>query len=263
MIDRFDLRQVYDTKLRLDARLELSQNTRLNLGKKDGLISLEVDDHDPKRAAEMANAYVDELRRLTATLALTEAQQRRVFFEGQLRQTRDQLAQAQRALQGIGITAGAIKAEPKAAAEGYARARAELTTAEVRLQVLHRGLSDNAPEVQQQSAAVGALRSALGKLEQTEAPSNQASYIGAYREVKYQETLFDLIARQYEVAKVDESRDGGQVQIVDKAQAPERKSKPKRSLLALAALGLAFTITCLYVTGRLFAARRAPRRTAL
>jgi uncharacterized protein involved in exopolysaccharide biosynthesis len=247
MIDRFDLLKVYDEKLRIDARLELARSTRVNLGKKDGVISLEVDDNDPKRVAEIANAYVDELRLLTARLALTEAQQRRVFFEGQLRQARDQLTQAQSALQSSGMTANAIKAEPKAAAEGFAKLKADATAAAVRLQVMQRSLAAGSYELQQQAATVAALQAELVKLGQTDTSGNQAGYIGAYREFKYREALFDLLARQYESAKVDESRDGGQLQLIDIAQVPERKSKPKRSLLLLAGFGIGFMLACLWV----------------
>lgn len=238
MLSRFSLRQVYDEKLDHDARLKLAENTRVNLGKKDGVVTIEVDDHDPKRAADMANAYVAELRKLTASLTLTEAQQRRVFFEGQLGQVRDKLNAAQLALQGSGISPESIKVEPKAALDALAKLRAQLTTAEVRLQMLSSTLSESTPEVRQQSAVVSRLRSELAKAGQTEPPASK-DYIAAYREFKYQETLFDLISRQYELARVDESRDGGQLQIIDVAQVPERKSKPKRSTLMLAGFSLA------------------------
>jgi uncharacterized protein involved in exopolysaccharide biosynthesis len=253
MIDRFDLMKVYDEKLRVDAQFGLARNTRVNLGKKDSLISLEVDDHDPKRAADLANAYVEELRALTARLALTEAQQRRVFFEGQLSKARDQLTQAQSALQGSGVTASAIKAEPRATADGFAKLKADATAAAVRLQVLQRSLATDSYEVQQQSATVAALQAELAKLGRADAAGDQTGYIGAYREFKYREALFDLLARQYEAAKIDESRDGGQLQLVDVAKIPERKSKPNRSLFALTGLGIGFFLACLWVTRTLFA----------
>lgn len=237
MLARFDLKAVYDEELAHDALLKLKERTRISLGKKDGVIAIEVDDHDPKRAADMANAYVEELRKLTAGLTLTEAQQRRVFFEAQLKQVRTKLDTAQAALQGSGVSSEALKAEPKAAMEALARLRAELTSAEVRLQMLSSSLAEGTPEVQQQTAAVTRLRSELARAGQAE-QSSSGGYIGAYREFKYQETLFDLIARQYELARVDESRDGGQLQVIDTAQVPERKSKPKRSQLMMAAFAL-------------------------
>lgn len=256
MVDRFDLKQIYDAKLRHDALLELAQNTRTSLGKKDGLITLEVDDHDPKRAAEMAAAYVEELRRLTAGLALTEAQQRRAFFEGQLKTAREKLEVAQTALQGSGISTGAIRAEPKATAESFAKLKAEATAADIRLQALRRSLSDETAEVQQQLAIVGGLRTEMERQGRAESSNAQSGYLGAYRDFKYYEALFDLLARQYELAKVDESRDGGQLQLIDAAQVPERKSKPKRSLLMLGAGALAFLGVCIRTATQLVAARR-------
>ena len=235
IIDAYKLLEVYDAKYRQDARKALKSNVRIAAGKKDGMLSIEVDDHDPQRAAAMANSYVEGLRQLTSTLAVSEAQQRRVFFEQQLEQTKDKLTKAQVALQSSGFSQGALKAEPKAAAEGYARLRAEATGAEVRLQSMRRMLAEGAPELLQQQATLAALRDQLARVEQRDTAGNDSGYVGKYREFKYQETLFELFARQYELARVDESREGGLIQVVDVATPPERKSKPTRSLIALAA----------------------------
>jgi uncharacterized protein involved in exopolysaccharide biosynthesis len=233
LIDEFKLMRVYDRKYRFEARKELAANSRMTLGKKDGLITVEVDDTDPQRAAAIASRYVDELRRLTSHLALTEAQQRRVFFEEQLKKTRDDLTKAQTALEASGFSAGALRAEPRAAAEGYARLRAEATAAEVRLQTLRRGLSESTPEVQQALATLAALRSQLARTEAPSALNGGPDYVGRFREFKYQETLFELFARQYELARLDESREGALIQVVDVAQPAEWKSRPKRGQIAL------------------------------
>ena len=235
IVDQFKLLDVYDEKYRVDARRELAKNVRVAVGKKDGLITVDVDDKSPQRAADMANRLVDELRRMTDTIAVSDAQQRRKFFELELRQTQEKLVQAQQALQASGFTQGALKSEPRSAAEGYARLRAEVTAAEVRLQTLRGSLSDATPEVQQQQNALAALRGQLSRLEQTADAGAGPDYVGKYREFKYQETLFDLFAKQYELARVDESREGALIQVVDPATAPEKKSKPKRVIIALAA----------------------------
>ena len=250
LIDAFKLMQVYESKFRFEARKELTRNVRVSLGKKDGLITVEVDDTDPKRAAELANRHVDELRRVTAELALSEAQQRRQFFEIQLKQTRDKLSQAQLALQSSGFNQSALRAEPKAAADSYARMRAEVTAAEVRLQTLRGGLVDSAPEVQQQVIRLQALRGQLGKLEGSLNGAESGDYVSKYREFKYQETLFELFSRQYELARVDESREGALIQIVDAATPPEHKSRPQRGLLALVSTGIGFILTLLFVVLR-------------
>jgi uncharacterized protein involved in exopolysaccharide biosynthesis len=235
LIDQFNLMQVYDVEYRFKAREALTRLVRITLGKKDGLITIEVEDESAQRAADMANRYVDELRLLTSRLALTEAQQRRVLFETQLAQTRDQLTKAQQTLQTSGFSQEALKADAKASAEGYARLRAETTAAEVRLQALRRSLSDSTPEVQQALSFVGSLRAQLARLAESADLNGAPDYVSKFREFKYQETLFELLARQYELARVDESREGALVQVVDEAKPAEKKHRPLRALIALAA----------------------------
>jgi uncharacterized protein involved in exopolysaccharide biosynthesis len=245
IVDRFKLMELYDVKYRFQARRELRSNVKIVLGKKDGLITLEADATDPKLAADMANQYVTELRRLTSELALTEAQQRRAFFEAELSKTKDKLAAAQESLQASGFTAGALRAEPKAAAEGYARVKAELTSAEVRLQALRQTLTDTSPEVQRQSSVVASLSAEVRRLESQAAPASDTGYLGKYRDYKYQEALFEIYAKQFEMARLDESKDGGAVQVVDTAVVPEYKSKPGRLMWGVGAGLLVFTVLAL------------------
>lgn len=235
IVDAFDLLRVYEVSMRFEAREKLSRQVRISLGRKDGLVTVAVEDRDPARAAAMANRYVQELRRLTSELALTEAQQRRSFLEKHLEQTRNRLAEAQRALQGGGFDPGALKADARLAAESYARMKAEATSAEIRLQAMRERLAESAPEIQHLLATLRGLRSQLARAEAGAAPAPGADYIGRYRDFKYQETLFELFARQYEVARVDESREGSLIQVVDVAQPPEHKSYPKRGLVAVLA----------------------------
>lgn len=244
IIERFKLSEVYETKYSVDARKELAKNVRINAGKKDGLISVEVDDEDKARAAAMANAYLEELKTLSNGLSLTEAQQRRSFFEKNLLETRDRLSKAQERLQQVGFNPGALKNEPKAAAETYAKLKAETTSAEVKLQTFRAGLTDDSTEVRRQAALVSSLREQLAKLERPlDGPANQ-DYVSAYRDYKYQEALFDIYARQFELAKLDESRDGALFQVVDIALPAERRSKPKRAFITAASLlaGLVLSI---------------------
>lgn len=258
LIDRFKLLETYEAKFRFQARQALSQNTRITLGKKDGLITIEVDAHSPQLAADLANGHVAELRRLTGELALTEAQQRRVFFESELKRTRDQLAKAQQALQQSGFNPGALKAEPRAAAENYARLKAETTAAEVLLQTMRARLADSATEVQQQRALVRALRAQLEELERSEVqPATQpdSGYIGRFREFRYQESLFELFSRQFEAARLDESREGGLIQVVDAATPPEHKSRPKRANIAVTTTLVAFMLLTLAILGQHFWSR--------
>lgn len=257
IIDRFGLLGVYDLKYRFDARRVLSSRVDISVGKKDGLIAVEVVDGDPRRAADMANAYIDELKRITSTLAVTEAQQRRAFFERQLESTRDHLAKAQQALQSSGFSLGALRAEPRVAAENYARLRAEITATEVRLQALRSSFADSASEIQQTASALTELRTQLSRAEGATDVTRSSDYVSKYREFKYQETLFDLFARQYEIARVDESREGTLIQVVDLATPPEKESGPRRLRIALAVYA-----ALLIVTAGLLLARESWRRAA-
>ena len=190
---------------------------------------------------------------------MEEAQERRQFFETQLQRTKDKLTAAQVALQSSGFTVEALRAEPKAAAESYAKLRAELTTAEVRLQAARGGLTDAAPEARQLQEVVLALRAQLAKSEASRDTQVQGpDYLSKYREFKYQEVLFELMARQFELARVDESREGALIQVVDVALPPERKTRPKRSMYGLAAALGVFVAYATFLTFR-FRIRRAER----
>lgn len=250
LIERFKLMDVYEADLRFDAYRTLRENVRVTAGKRDGIITVEVDDTDPRRAADMANQHAEELRALTSALALTEAQQRRAFFEQQLAKAREELKTTQLALQRSGFTQGALRAEPRAAAESYAKLKAESTAADIRLQALRSGLAESTPEVQRQLTIVTAMRSQLANAEASLPDSGDPGYISAYRDFKYRETLFELFSRQYEAARVDESRESALIQVVDRATPPERKSRPKRALTALTAALLSFLALSITVIAR-------------
>lgn len=256
LIDQFKLMEVYEAEFRVDARRKLSQSVRINAGKKDGLLTVEVDDRDPQRAADMANAYVDGLRHVTTQLAVTEAQQRRAFFEQQMKSAKERLTEAQIALGDVGIGGGVLKAEPRSAAESYARLRAEATAAEVKLQTLRRSLADGASEVRQQEALLSALREQVRRAESKDETRGGTEYITRYRNFKYEEALFDIFAKQYELARVDESREGALIQVVDRATVPERKAGPKRLRIALAFGSFALLAVCGWLIGRHWRAKR-------
>ncbi len=250
LIDKFQLLSVYGAQFRVLARRELEANTRIAVGKRDGFIQVEVDDQDAPRAAAIANAYVEQLRRISAELALTEAQQRRVFFEGQLTQTRKNLAKAQQQLQASGVNEGTMRAEPRSATENYARRRAEVTAAEIRLQLLKGMYADQSIEVVQANGTLQALRSQLARLEAQNTDVSSGEYMDRLREYKYQEMLLELFSKQYEMSRVDESRDGGWIQVVDVATVPERKSAPRVTLLTVLAFFASSALLLLYFVAR-------------
>lgn len=232
LVKRFDLQKRYETELHEDALRALEGAARVSAGK-DGLIKVEVDDKEPAFAAQLANAHVEELSKLLDRLAVTEAQQRRVFYEQQLEQTKAKLAVAQSALQRSGINEGALRAEPKMAAEAYAGLKAAVTAAQVKLQSMRTYLTDQSPEFKLAQSELGALQAQLSKAESANNAAASDDYIVKYRDFKYQESLFEMFAKQFELAKLDEARDGALIQVVDVAQPPERKSKPKKAMIAV------------------------------
>jgi tyrosine-protein kinase Etk/Wzc len=235
LIERFKLIEKYEAKLKADARLALTGNVRIASGK-DGLISIEADDNDPKFAADLANAHVEELRNLLGRLAVTEAQQRRMFFEKQLQITKENLSKADVALKSSGISSSVLKSSPSSAVEAVARLKAGISVQEVKLGSMRNYLTENSPEFKQAMNELGSLKAQLAKAEKEEPASQGASdYVARYREFKYQETMFELFAKQFELAKVDESREGAVIQVLDVAEPPERKAKPKKAMIAIIA----------------------------
>lgn len=232
LVKRFDLQKRYEAELHEDALRALGTAARINAGK-DGLIKVEVDDKEPAFAAQLANAHVEELRKLLDRLAVTEAQQRRAFYEKQLEQTKSKLAVAQSALQRSGINEGALRAEPKMAAEAYAGLKAAVTAAQVKLQSMRTYLTEQSPEFKLAQSELGALQAQLSKAGSANNAAAGDDYIVKYRDFKYQESLFEMFAKQFELAKLDEARDGALIQVVDLAQTPERKSKPKKAMIAV------------------------------
>jgi tyrosine-protein kinase Etk/Wzc len=235
LIERFKLIEKYEAKLKTDARMSLTGNVRITSGK-DGLISVEVDDKDPKFAADLANAHVEELRNLLGRLAVTEAQQRRMFFEKQLTQTKNNLAKADLALKSSGINSSVLKSSPASAVEAVARLKAGISVQEVKLGTMLNYLTESSPDFKQALSELASMKLQLTKAEKEEPASLGASdYVARYREFKYQETMFELFAKQFELAKVDESREGAVIQVLDIAEPPERKAKPKKAIIAIIA----------------------------
>lgn len=236
LIERYQLRQVYESEFQEDARKDLANHSSITAGR-DGLITVEVDDREPTRAAAIANAYVEELGKLMQGLAITEAAQRRVFFERKLGEAKQQLAKAESALGSSPVSERILKAEPRAAAELIARLRAEVTVTEIAVATMRGYLAEGSADLQLAQGRLSALRSQLTAAQQADtrpADSDRDGYIARYRDFKYAEGLFELLAKQFELARIDEARDGALIQVVDQAVVPERNSKPYRALITIA-----------------------------
>lgn len=236
LIDRFKLIDRFEAKYKDSARAALGANVKIASGK-DGLISIDVSDTDPVFAAELANAYVEELGKLLNRLAVTEAQQRRVFFEKQLNSAKDNLTKADQALKASGVNSNVLKTNPLVAVEGLAKLKAGIAAQEIKLSSMRGYLTEAAPDFKQAQTELAAMRNQLARSDKEEPATSRSDgdYVSKFRDYKYFETLFELFARQYEMARIDESREGAVIQVVDTALPPELKSKPKKALIALMA----------------------------
>lgn len=248
LIAQFKLVERFEDTYVDDARRKLEKFTRFTNGK-DGIITIEYDDEDPAFAADMANAYVAKLGDLLSRLAVTEAQQRRVFFERQLLEAKNKLIKAEQALKATGIDRSVLRMTPQSAVEGIARLQAQISAQEVKVVSMRGYLAAGSPDLRQAQTELGALQGQLRKAQQEEPPVAAGAsndYIARFRDFKYSETLFELYAKQYELARVDESREGALIQVVDPAKPPERRSSPRRGTMAVVSALIAFFLIVIY-----------------
>ena len=256
MIQHFGLMQEYHKKYLSDARKEFEHYATVDASSKDGLIHISVEDHNPRRAAELANGYVDQFRDLSEHLAITEAGQRRLFFEQQLKQANQNLGDAEEALKETEQKTGLIQLDSQARAliESAAAMRAQVAAKEVQIQGIQTYATGENAQLIQAQQELDALQAQLAKLgaggkdsDDIIVPKGQMSnasmeYVRKVRDVKYYETIFEILARQYELAKLDEAKEGALIQVVDPAIPPDRKSFPKRTYIVLGAIALGFLI---------------------
>jgi uncharacterized protein involved in exopolysaccharide biosynthesis len=276
LIKRFDLDKVFDAKSPEEARKALKENTTI-MTAKDGLITLDVESKEKKLVAPLANAYVEELLNLNKTLAVTEAAQRRKFFEQQLEFAKDRLANAEAALKHSLDTSGVISvdSESRAIVETVGRLRAQVAAKEIQLRSMQAFVTPNNQDYKRVQEELESLRAQLAKLEngnRTEGSAPERSgdrqqgleNIKVLREVKYYQMLYELLAKQYEAARLDEAKDASVVQVLDAAIEPERKFKPKRGVIVVGAGlgGLFLAILSAFLIETQKMAQRSPERVA-
>jgi tyrosine-protein kinase Etk/Wzc len=261
MIQRFGLMQEYKCHYLSDARKDFEAHFKVDDTTKDNLLHISVEDKSPTRAAEMANGYVDQFRKLSQTLAITEASQRRQFFEQQMEQAKDNLANAEEALKQTEQTTGLIQLDSQARAliESAATLRAQIAAKEVQLQAMRTYATNENSGVVEIQQELDSLRTQLAKLGGSEdnasslivpkgrVPEAGLEYVRRLRDVKYYETIFEILARQFELAKLDEAREGAVIQVVDPAIVPDRKSFPHKGLITIVATIAGFFIAIVLV----------------
>jgi len=258
IIDRFNLMELYKAEYREDARKQLFEDVlEAETDKDTDIITIDVEDKDPKRAADMANAFVEELKNLTKGLAVTEASQRRLFFEEQLKDIKMALVKAEEEMQGFQEKTGALQvdAQTKAIIEGIAMLRAQIAAKEVQLRVMRTYATAQNPDFQRAEDELNGLKAELGKLEAKggsghdsliptgRIPEIGTEYIRKLRDLKFNETLYELLAKQFEAAKLDEAKEAAVIQVIDKAIPPEKRAKPKRILMILIATFTGFFLS--------------------
>jgi tyrosine-protein kinase Etk/Wzc len=266
----FDLMTRYDAP-NYEALLKaMPQHIRISSDKKSGLITVEVDDKDPQFAANLANAHDAEVTKVLGRLAVSEAQLRRVFFEKQMNETKEKLVQAEQNMRQMQEKTGVIVLDKQAEAliTGAAQVRALISQREVQLKVLRTSATEQNPDVMRLNSELLALRAELARMESTRGgndgstvdipvgklPEAGIEYLRARRELKLQETLLESMVRQYEAAKLDEAKEGPELQQVDIAVPPDHKSKPSVALIAIASTLLALLASTGFVLTRRYLA---------
>jgi uncharacterized protein involved in exopolysaccharide biosynthesis len=265
VIRRFDLMAEYQLKRMSDTRKELERRTSIIAGTKDGLITITLQDGDPQRAAELANGYVEEFRKLTATLAISEAARRRLFFEQQLQPAKENLAAAEEAMKKTQESTGVLQidSQAKALIESVALLRAQVVAKEVQIQAMRSFAAEDNPDLILAKQALAALQKQLEQLagsrddtgsdlvlSKGKATHAGLEYLRRYRDLKYHEAVYELLVKGLEIAKLDEAKEGEIVQVVDQAVPPDQRASPHRKLIVLIATLVAFLAAVFWVVLR-------------
>jgi tyrosine-protein kinase Etk/Wzc len=252
IVKRFNLMEVYDKDKFLDIFKELDKMVDITVGKKDGIISISVEDEDPERAANIANTFVEELEKLDAKLDMSGGGQDKLFYENRLAKAKVDLAKAEDTLKNFQSKNKAldVPAQAQATIAGVAQLMAQLAVQEAQLATLRSRFTDTAQEVMDQKATIANIRGQIARLEGNDkggsipsvgsVPALGQEFMRLMREFKIQETLVELLTKQSEIAKLTESKNYSTIQIVQSAEVPDKKIKPKRSLIVLVATFVAF-----------------------
>jgi tyrosine-protein kinase Etk/Wzc len=256
VIVRFDLIKLYGIKSYEDIRKVLRGKISVKDDKKSGIITVGIEDKEPKMAAEMANAFIEELHIMNKGISVTEAAQRRLFFEDQLKDSKASLEKAEDAMKDFQERTGAVKIDSQAASviEGIAQLRAQIAAKEVQLKVMRTYSTSQNPDILRAGEELKGMAEQLARLETKKdggsvvfptgnIPSASTEYMRRMRELKFNETLYGVLLSQYEAAKLDEARDASVIQVIEKAVPPERKVKPKRARMIIFATILGFFVS--------------------
>jgi capsule polysaccharide export protein KpsE/RkpR len=265
LINRFDLRKVYHKRYYIDAAKRLARNTKITDDKKSGVITIKVEDTDPVRARDLAQAYLDELNKLVNQTSTSSARQERIFVEKRLHEVQSDLENAQIDLSDFSSknTTVDITAQTRAMVDVGARLEGEIIAEQSGLESMRQVYTDDNVRVREAQARIGVLQHELNKLAGSSAPLAPASaasqqtagelypplrqlprlavrYTDLYRRVKVQEAIFELLTQQYEMSRIEEAKDVPVVRVIDPPGIPEKKSFPPRVILSIVLTLLVF-----------------------
>jgi len=277
LVTRFDLMHVYHKRYSVDAGKRLASVTTITDDKKSGVITIKVQDRDPVRARDLTQGYLDELNRLVTQTSTSGAHQERIFIERRLKNVEDDLERAQLDLSEFSSKTGTIdiKEQTRAMVDAGARVQAEMLVEQSSLQSLRQIYGDGNVRVRETQARIASLQGDLTRMtgsgapltttqDETSSAENNGElypplrqlprlavpYADLYRRVRVQETVFELLTQQYELARLEEARDVPAVRVIDVPGIPEKKSFPPRLLLALLLTFLSFSAAAFLVLAR-------------
>jgi len=272
LIQQFDLKKLYGDRRMEDARKDLAEHTGIFVDRKSQIITIAVTDHDPKRAAAIGQAYVEELNRLVAELSTSSARRERIFLEERLQAVSKDLESAEKEFSQFASKNSAIdiKEQGKAMVEAAAILQGQLIAAESEFEGLRQIYTDNNVRVRSVRARIDELKHQLekigGKGEDASAPSGQqqaalypsirrlpllgVTYADLYRRTRVEEAVFESLTKEYELAKVQEVKEIPVVKVLDSPSIPDKKSFPSRLLIMLLGTAFAFASASTWVFGK-------------
>ena len=266
VIDSFNLAEVYEFKNKYfieNVLRKLDNKVAINLDEELGLIYVRVSDKSPQRAADMANFFVRELGRISKEIAVEKARRDRIFLKKRVNINYSDIAKAELAMREFSekYNAVAIPEQLKAAISTAADIKAQLMSQQVQYQVYKKSLELDHPKIKEMQERIAGLEMKLSGFNSASSefgdgrglfpgfaqlPHLQQKYAELYREVEVQNKLLDFLLPQYEAAKIKEARDSPNVQVLDHAIPPERKSAPKRSKIVIISSFFSLVITLMY-----------------
>ncbi len=260
IIDRFRLMDVYKQKYRLYTYKQVDKHVKIKAGKKDGIITITVEDKNPQRAADMANAFVEELDKLLTRINIGDASQDKAYVEQQLTKAKSDLARAEdnlKTFQAKNKTPDVVE-QAKGTIKGVGDLEGQLAIEEVKLEGMRRSFTDSNEAVKNQQAIVASMKAHIAKFEGSRhaaavpgvgsVPELAQQYLRLIREVKIQEAIVELLTKQSEISKLTAEKDYASIQFIQKARVADTKSKPIRWLIVLVGTIASGIIGMLYAT---------------